>query len=419
MSRLLLWTAALLLTFILSCADYQTLDEMSPHAVVAEVVSSTDSTVTIRWTQSDAEDFALYKVYYSTSDVVDTADKIADTLHFRYDTTKTVSGLDANRQYYFRVIVSTTQHLISASNIVSAWTMKNSSIFELSADSISDTSAILGWNTSRATDFYRYMLYVDTTLNVDTNNSPGLIVKLYSISDTVYNLSNLKRNRSYWMKVHVQNSRGVFISSSNIDSIKTLTGKPDSVTLLKTFVTDDSVGLKWSRSTNANFGEYLVYYDTTAKVDSISTIGLAQGQSIAITNINDTVQTVSSLLHQQQYWFCVYVVAKNGLHAGSNVQVNYPIILFSTAKTDSSITLGWSGATSGRFEAYKIFRSDSAGVSKRSLCITPSGITSSITQSYVDTSADSAHTYFYRLFLYEKNPSTDSGSNEITVKALP
>ena len=68
----------MLFALLLSCADYDLLDSDDPDPVKLSITSVSDSTVSLKWTRSTAEDFRNYKVYYSRNDVVDNTDSLSD-----------------------------------------------------------------------------------------------------------------------------------------------------------------------------------------------------------------------------------------------------------------------------------------------------------------------------------------------------
>ncbi|MBD3390975.1 MAG: hypothetical protein GF418_02935 [Chitinivibrionales bacterium] len=414
-----LWYTSLALVLGAGCADYDLLEE-GPDPVTLEVVSTTDSTATIRWTMSTAEDFTKYSVYYATSDIVDTTDELADTLYFRQDTIKTVGDLDADKRYYFRVVVSTANLRISISNIVEAWTDKDSRVLEFyPIDSIRDTSVVLRWEKSGISDFGRYLIYMDTTAqNVDTNAVPDRTIRINENEDTVHAVGDLTRGATYWFRVHVENTRGDIVSSTGADSATTTAGVPDTVELTKGEVTDESVQLTWTKSTAPDFHAYVIYYDTVAAVDTFTTLASAPGAVIELTSIDADHATIDGLTAGAYYRFCVYVVDKSDLVSPSNVVENYPVVLYLTARTDSTVTLGWTRSLSDRFEGYKVFRADAAGVDTRSFALTVNPIENSLIQTFVDTAVDASTEYYYRVFVYEKEPSEVSGSNEIAVTTL-
>ncbi len=411
--------AVLVVALAFGCADYDVLEE-GPDPVKVTVVSSTDSTVTVRWTMSTAEDFVKYSVYYSTSDIVDTTDNLADTVYFRQDTTKTVGGLDANRQYFFRVIVHTLARQLAASNVVSAWTDKDSRAFELfPIDSVYDTAVVLIWEKTAITDFKRYLIYADTSAqNVDTNDTPQKVIQISVAADTSHAVGDLKRGTTYWFRIHVENSRGDIVSSSDADSVTTTYGVPDTVALTNTAATDTSVNLSWTMSTASDFAKYVIYYDTAANIDTFRVLTSAPGKTVEMPSVTTVSTAVTGLTPLQQYRFCVYVVDKTNLVSPSNVVDNYPVIVYLTARTDSTVTLGWTRSLSTRFEGYKVFRSDSAGVDTRSSVLTVNPIENSLTQSFVDTTVSPSTAYYYRVFVYEKNAAEVRGSNEIAVTTL-
>jgi hypothetical protein len=199
------------------CADYDLADKaLHPDAVTLDITAVTDSSITLRWTQSHNEDFSNYKVYYSKSDVVENTDSLSDSLTFIFDTTKTVTRLASGTTYYFRVILNTKSGGFSASNIVHATTTGsvNTGVIVLyNADSVSDSTRLLHW-TKCAAAFDRYRVFADTTNQVNTLDS--LVASVASDTFVLLSVKNFKPDHSYWFKVYAQRFSDTIVAASNI-----------------------------------------------------------------------------------------------------------------------------------------------------------------------------------------------------------
>jgi hypothetical protein len=199
------------------CADYDLADKaLHPDAVTLDITAVTDSSVTLRWTQSQSTDFSNYKVYYSRNDVVENTDSLSDSLTFIFDTTKTVAKLASGTTYYFRVILNTKSGGFSASNIVHATTTGSAitgTMVLYNADSVSDSTRLLRW-TKCTTLFDRYRVFADTTNQLNTLDT--LVASVASDTFVLLSVTNFKPNHSYWFKVFAQKFSGTIVDSSNI-----------------------------------------------------------------------------------------------------------------------------------------------------------------------------------------------------------
>ncbi len=365
--NILSWLIIPALSF-LCCTDWDLGEEDVPDSVTLGIIGVTDTTVTLRWSKSDDVDFESYMVYYSQSDVVDTTDQIADTLFFSYDTVKTVSKLEPEKHYYFRVIVNTFRNMISASNIVDTTTLKNISSYTLKLSkpvAVSEHSISLSWEKEWTSTYNQYWIYCDTTSTVDSTD-----ICIDTVNNvTADTVSGLKRETTYWFRVYL-NRNGIPQAGSNIDSATTSDGKPKpvSVSVDRQSITDTSVVLAWSKSPDIDFKRYLVYYDTIPKIDTFTVIDTADTHHVASVNfINDTIYTIKTLQRKKTYWFNVYVEDTSKFVTASNVDsattsegLPNPVELSIGTVTDTSAGLVWSMNNDNDFYRYAVYYSDTS-----------------------------------------------------------
>lgn len=204
-----------LILILLNCADYDLLNENDPDPVNLDITAVTDSTVSLKWTKSTAEDFKNYKVYYSRNDVVDNNDSLSDSLSFRIDTTKIVRKLAPGMRYYFRVIVNTESGNFSASNIVDTITLTDTasdstgSLELYTPENVTDSSLTLRWSECKEA-FDRYRIFADTVRLV---NYTGYLAWTVS-QDTVKTVTGLDSDKTYWFRVYAQKDTS-FVAVSN------------------------------------------------------------------------------------------------------------------------------------------------------------------------------------------------------------
>lgn len=209
-------TISLILPVLLFClcADYDLLNLGDPENVILSITNVTDSTVTLKWSKCNDEDFSNYKVYYSRNETVDWNDSLVDSLLFNIDTTRTVRKLVPDTRYFFRVIVNTGRGRYSASNEVDTVTGKDTAdateeLKLYSPLNITDSSVTLKWSKYN-TSFDSYRIFMDTTWNVTFQDS--LIKPVYY--DTVTTVYGLVKNKTYWFKVYV-NKNSDYVDESN------------------------------------------------------------------------------------------------------------------------------------------------------------------------------------------------------------
>ncbi len=358
----------ILLLVLINCTDWDLEDDdKAPDPVTVEIVGLTDSSVSLRWTHSDDEDFKSYQVYYSTSDIVDTTDKIADTLYFSKDTVKTVTSLDANRHYYFRVIVTTYRDMISASNIVDTTTFNSMSELKLTLKppvALSEHSVSLTWEKGWTSDYNQYWIYMDTNSTVDSTDKC-----VDTVNDGLTTVINgLLRSRKYWFRIYL-NENGIAKHGSNIDSVTTLSGQPVACTLSVNdqSVTDTSVTLLWSKNRDIDFKRYLVYYDTIPKIDTFTVIDTADSNVKVVSLVNDTVLMLTSLKRDETYWFAVYVQDSSNYITSSNLDsattddgLPEPVTVQTGTVSDTSVELIWTMNNDADFYRYVVYYSDTS-----------------------------------------------------------
>ena len=141
----------------------------------------------------------------------------------------------------------------------------------------------------------------------------------------------------------------------------------------------------------------------------------------AITDQNVTTYDDTNLQQNTAYYYRVYVYDVGGLLAGSNEEMgktnaNEPplaVTLYTPspiAYSTTSLYMNWSKNEDTDFASYKIYRSDSAGVSNTTSSLIKT-ITDQNTTSYDDTGLKENTQYYYRIYVYD-NGGLFGASNE-------
>ena len=193
-------------------------------AGLIQISNITSSTVSLSWTMA-TDDFSpqntlQYRVYFSTTDNIDTIDKVLDNgTGFGGWATNidnvTVSGLNSNTTYWFNVVVQDQEEkraayaMQSATLPIGSPTIGAAGLIQIS--NITRSTVSLSW--AMATDDFspqntlQYRVYFSTTDNIDTidkvlDNGTGFGGWETNIDNVTVN--GLNSNTTYWFNVVVQ-----------------------------------------------------------------------------------------------------------------------------------------------------------------------------------------------------------------------
>jgi fibronectin type 3 domain-containing protein len=175
-----------------------------PDTVQMTTPTATSSTrIALQWSQSNARDFASYRIYRNLSGAVTSSDpliaEMTDVDQIYLDDTNLVE----NTEYFYRVYVLDEGSLSSRSNEVSIFTKNEPPPAVVLAPAAPDSSGgvVLNWSESTAHDFASYRLYRDVVPTVGTSST--LVVEIddrdvYSFRDT-----ELEASTTYYYRVFV------------------------------------------------------------------------------------------------------------------------------------------------------------------------------------------------------------------------
>lgn len=360
-------------------------------------------------------------IYQDSVATVDSLDKALDTIHdfSTYD----VENLERNKTYSFRVFQLRNGIPSAGSNVITVTTRTGEPLpvvlGKIGGIDKSDTAVTLRWSKSSATnDFYRYAVIVDTVSIVDTfttfDSTNSKVFLLKKITDTTKTISPLLLNKKYWFCVYTIDTTGLY-SVSNVESTTTDDGLPNGVAVsVKTVA--DTILINWTKSDFASFKEYRVYRSATGEgADSSGTL-------VATITDRDSLSLKRVLATPAIEWYRVYTVSTTGVMGAGYPAVSYPVLL-SALPCDSPYTgvhLSWTRTLlpDSLFSSYKVYRSETpATLTAAGVAITPL-IVKSEDVDYIDLTADSGSTYYYRI---EHNAVNELGykvgqfSNEIAV----
>ncbi|RKY88681.1 hypothetical protein DRQ11_03090 [candidate division KSB1 bacterium] len=394
-----------------------------PQAVILYTPIPDTTSVSLNWSQNEDTDFASYMIFRSNSPGVDNSSQSIATITSRSQTNFRDTGLKENTTYYYKVYVYDKAGLYAGSNEVDVKTKANAPPLAVTLYTpIPNTDSItLNWSQNIDSDFASYKVFRSSTSGVDS--SAQLIAVITDQFQTTYTDSQLEQNTTYYYRVYVYDQRGLSAGSNEVESKTKVNEPPEAVSLYTPIPNITSIALNWSENNDKDFASYKIFRSRNPGVDNssqlIHTIA-ERGQ----TNFTDT-----GLQQNTTYYYKVYVYDKGGLSAGSNevnstTLVDEPpdsVTLFVPINaTQSSLYLTWTQSKDEDFSSYRLFRSETPGVSNSSYFVTI--IIDKTVTYFTDTGLEDNTTYYYRLYVYDQvgnaTPSNEV-SGETTANEAP
>lgn len=199
------------------------------------------------------------------------------------------------------------------------------------------------------------------------------------------------------------------------------TDPPPPVNLIgATDSTVSSITLLWETYSDEHFQSYRLYRASETGVDESTSLLV-----MTIYNESQASYTDNGLIEGKKYFYRIYVVNDLDETTGSNeVEASTfdafpdPVVLDSlSAIGDYRLTLTWSRNNNTDFESYRIYRNeDIPGVTLESPSVLIGTITESEITHFDDTGIDNtAHTYYYRIYVYDSSDKY-SRSNEMSTE---
>jgi len=394
----------LLLIVFTSCTDWD-LPEERPVASVLTTRAITDSSVTLQWTSADSRNFSAYHVYKGEGSIVDTTDELLDTIIFLVDTVYTVRSLQPNSDYSFRIMTAGKTGSGSVSNTIEVRTnvdLDNETLKLHTPDTndVTDHSVDLRWSQSwEWDDDVEYRVFMDTVAPVDSLDS-----LVATVSEKSALISGLRREQTYHFRVFMA-QKDSSKAGSNSESITTKSGEPKAVTIVDTVaVTDQSVSLRYTKSTDSDFAYYCLWQDTETGVDSLTALDTNSSHATVVYSIDDTTVSVESLLADTKYYFSLYVVDTTNLFTPSKVySVTTKDTLFNQFTTtagditDTTLTLSWDKYDRTGFVQYEIYTDSVPTVDTNSTLL--KSISTITTTTYDVTALAAMKQHFFRIYV--------------------
>ncbi len=212
-----------------------------------------------------------------------------------------VTGLNANTTYYYRVRAYNRGGPSTYSNTITITTLPEppNAPSVKPATSILQTTFTANWSSLATATGYR--------LDVATN--PGFTSFVTGLNDkdvgniTKYSVTALSAMTTYYYRVRAYNTGGTGVSSNTIN-VTTLTNPPAAPKGLTASSCNDLVTLNWSKNTDPYFLRYRIFGgitdNPTTKIDSTT------------NGISDTSKVITGLARGQTYYFRITAVNYDG-----------------------------------------------------------------------------------------------------------
>ncbi len=199
-------------------------EDWDPGAIVLEgVVATTANSVTLAWTRTPFDEFYAYHIAYSTTPNFER--RFAEDLEIldRNVTRSTVTGLEPEQTYYFRIYVEDDDGEYSPpSNEISAVTsFRPQAVFMKQPVRLTPTSILVTWNPSTLDRFSTYEIAWSTQQQFDLESAQHLTI--HERDSTSLIIDNLTPNTIYFFRGYVYDTDGFLSNSSNLVSEPTWT----------------------------------------------------------------------------------------------------------------------------------------------------------------------------------------------------
>ena len=300
------------------------------------ILSATPGTGTVALTWSASTGAQHYNVYMGTTAGGESS---TPTVFNAFGTSANVTGLSANKTYYFKV-GAVRNGVVAKSAEASATTspppppVVNSAIPDV-------TQVTLNWSASSGAQHYN--IYVGTTPGGESTNPT--VVNLYGTSATV---TGLISGKAYYFKVAAISNGAVILSAE----ANATTLAPAAPSITATVPTSNQVTLNWTASTGAQ--HYNVYMGTTAG---------GEATTPTVFNAFGTSATVTGLSASKTYYFKVGAVS-NGVvtlsaEASATTSPPAPPSITSATPGTNQVTLNWTASAGAQH--YHVYMGTTSG----------------------------------------------------------
>lgn len=186
--------------------------------------SVTYNSISMKWSQSTADDFREYKVYrHHTSGLDETTGELVHVSTFRSDTLFTDTGLSSLFTYYYRVYIMNEYGRLGGSNIVSA-TTENYEVIQNGSFEIIDQSVNFpeSWRNGGDQDF----ITIDSLETQDGRYSVGVAMDRWDSGHSTFTqlidpdllIHEARYRITYWVKADSLDDQAGFFAFIQADN---------------------------------------------------------------------------------------------------------------------------------------------------------------------------------------------------------
>ncbi len=278
----------------------------------------------------------------------------------------------------------------------------------------------LSW--SRVADglpFASYRLYSADAPGVALDPARRLVREVASRDQTTVTDGGREPGKTLYYEVDLVDPQGFATPSNEVSGTPLHNEPPAPVVLDSPFaITAVSVSLSWSRSTDLDFSAYqLVRGEHVDPLSDPTRRILASISNVASTAHDDNLEIEQGMT----YYYVVEVVDRFGATSASNVVSATIDDLFPAAVTlsapdtlgSTTVGLEWTASTERDFQAYKLYRSETAGVGETDLLIAT--VTEAERTRWLDEGLQPGRSYYYRIYVRDKGAHA-TPSNEVHVR---
>ncbi|MBU1947515.1 MAG: hypothetical protein KJ927_02260, partial [Candidatus Eisenbacteria bacterium] len=284
----------------------------------------------------------------------------------------------------------------------------------------SPTSIHLSWTQALDGEaFFEYRVIRAEAADVPNQEGREVRTAISQRSQTEFVDTSVEPGKEYYYIVQVVDSYGMKANSNEVMGRSATNAPPSPVTLNHpTNISEDGVGLSWSRSLAPDFSFYRIVRGQTDDP-------MTDPERIVLNEIHDASSTIyedtRELKQGTTFWYVVVVVDDLGTAAASNIVsadipnlAPQPVSLNGPSVAgETSLALNWSRSNDLDFAAYHLHRALSSGVGEADLEV--GEITRLEVTQLLDTGLTENTEYYYRLFV-EDESGLSTGSNEIAAR---
>ncbi len=362
-----IWPVVLAVLAILGCADYENYEGDAPDSVELSTVAASDTSVALRWTRAETEDFRKYEIWYHTAGNVDTFDLFGDSLIFQQDTFTIIGGLEPSTRYYFRAFVRTNRGAISISNVVDTITLKDLHSLRITIQDpdttrITHNSVVLEWQSTWLDDRRPFGIFADTTEYVDSVRDTSVTNGFIRVKDRYSKeITGLAPDTDYWFRVFVLDSTSPTVGSEPVKvTTRSDIPTPPVLTIDNESIGISSVSVHWSAAEEMLFESYAVYCDTVIPDTSTP----CTDTSRIYNTLSDTSHTLVGLKPGTRYYTALWVWAVTDTFAVSSIDsfvtdsgIPTPsdLTVHPDSMSDGRVVLVWDANEDPFFQEYRVY----------------------------------------------------------------